>query len=91
MPNNVSEIVKKYRQEQKMSLREFAAALNKPLAILDGDGPSYQAVYSWENGDYEPKIMTLNLIALHTNDWRRDFAFECLATLRPDLYPAKEA
>ena len=80
-------IVKEYRQKQQLSLRDFAAALSDGQA---GDGISYQSIRNWETGVYTPSIDLFMALAMKTGDWRRDFAFDCLAALRPDIYAPAE-
>jgi len=78
----ISEVVKIYRGKQGASLRAFADSLSEsaPQSV------TYQTVKNWEDGTYLPRRYYLLSLALHYHDWRRDFAFDTLAVLKPDLY-----
>lgn len=72
-----SSIVQAYRSSQGLSLRDFADQLG---------GISYQSVKNWEDGASNANYYYLLSLALTRNGWVRDFAFNSLAALRPDLY-----
>ncbi len=81
-------IVKKYRQQRGLSLRRFAEALQGD-AILSADlgmEISHQTIKNWEDGIHNPQFSFLMMLAMTARDWRMDFAFDCLAALRPQLY-----
>lgn len=77
-----AQIVKTYRTEQEATLRAFADSLSEraPQSV------THQTVKNWEDGRHIPSASYLLSLALHHNDWRRDFAFDGLAALKPDLY-----
>ncbi len=92
----VSEIVRAYRHvegrpEHPLSLRVFAASLS---AIVEhfGGSISHQTVKNWQDRNHLPNAFFMMQIAYHAPfDWRRDFAQDVLAALRPDIYqPATE-
>ena len=92
----VADIVFAYRQVlgtggAQLSLREFARALNEVLAVF-GDSISHQTVKNWEDRVHLPRTYFMIQVGLESpNDWRRDFAQDILAALRPNLYqPATE-
>jgi transcriptional regulator with XRE-family HTH domain len=75
-------IVKEYRKERGFSLRKFAEALSKDIP----EDISHQTVKNWEDGVHEPDFSFLVGLALTIRDWRGDFAFDCLAAMKPDIY-----
>lgn len=86
--NLVSKIVVEYRislgaKGKPTPVRDFAAILSKALFPVSA---SFQAVSQWENGDHLPSLTLLLRLADCANDWRREFALDLLAALRPDLY-----
>lgn len=92
----VADIVYAYRQilgkrGYPLSLRHFALALNEIL-ISQGEGVSHQTVKNWEDRAHLPRTHYMIYIALQSpQDWRRDFAQDILAALRPKFYkPATE-
>ena len=80
--NKYSRVVKKYRDEQNQSLRDFASSLSEklPEQIL------HQTISYWENDGRKPSVYLLLTIALTYSDWRRDFALDGLAAIKPELY-----
>lgn len=92
----VSDIVYAYRHLMgedgaPLSLRAFAAELNHVLAEME-DSISHQTIKNWEDRVHLPRVyfmIQVGIMAPH--DWRRDFAQDILAALRPNLYqPASE-
>lgn len=81
-------IVSRYRKSQKLSLRKFAAAL---VENVDGESLSYMTIKNWEDGVNAPDFSFLMTIAMKCRDWRGDFAFDCLAALKPHLYEPASA
>lgn len=79
---NIPEIVRKYRTKHDASLRAFADMLsgNAPQSV------THQTVSNWENGVHPPSYMYLLSLALFNDDWRREFALECLAVVKPEYY-----
>ena len=76
----IPEIVSKYRGEK--SLRDFAADLSSKL----NDPITHQTIKNWEDGIYKPSYYFILAIALHNDDWRRQFALDILAVLKPEYY-----
>jgi transcriptional regulator with XRE-family HTH domain len=74
--SSVSEIVRKTREGQGLSMEAFGAAL----------GVSKQAVSTWEIGRSVPDGLFLFVTAAKFSDWRRDWAHNCLAALRPEVF-----
>ena len=69
-----------------LSLRAFAAELNYLLAELD-DSISHQTIKNWEDRVHLPRVYFMMQVRLMApNDWRRDFAQDILAALRPKMY-----
>jgi hypothetical protein len=49
-------------------------------------GVSRQAVHQWEKGELPPGLFLLLTTALHSTDWRKDFALAALE-IHPKLAP----
>ena len=81
--NKLSEVVRTYRKEQGLSLRDFAAQLSTDIFR---DSISYQSIHNWETGTHVPNFQMLIGLAMHSNGWQRDFAFDCLAAINPEYY-----
>ena len=79
--NRLASIVRRYRAEMKMSVRAFAKALNKGLE----DKISYASVNYWENGKNGIRYEYLMYLVENTDDWRHEFALDCLAA-RSNFY-----
>jgi hypothetical protein len=77
---SISLIVNRYRGEK--SLRDFAGDLSSKLP----EPISHQSIKNWEDRETIPPYYLFLAIALHNDDWRRTFALEILAVLKPDLY-----
>jgi hypothetical protein len=77
---SISLIVTRYRGEK--SLREFAADLSSKLQ----QPISHTTIKNWEDTIFVPEYYPMLAIALHYDDWRRQFALEILAVLKPDYY-----
>lgn len=77
---SISLIVTRYRGEK--TLRDFAADISSKM-----DKPiTYQTIKNWEDGTYLPSYYFILAVALKNADWRRQFALEILAVLKPDNY-----
>jgi hypothetical protein len=77
---SISLIITRWRGEK--SLRDFAADLSSKLP----EPISYQSIKNWEDQETVPAYYPMLAIALHNDDWRRQFALEILAVLKPDYY-----
>ena len=84
----ISELTRKYRSERELTLAQFAQAL---MEKIPADNVSKQSVHHWESGKHRPAGDFLLLVAMRYGDWRRDWALNCLAVMRPDLYAPAEA
>ena len=80
MKQSISLIVTRYRGEK--SLRDFAADLSSKLP----EPISYVSIKNWEDKVFIPAYYPILAIALHNDDWRRQFALEILAVLKPEYY-----
>ncbi len=87
----VSDIVFAYRylagdEGAPLSLRTFAEQLNEVLAHFD-ESVSHQSIKNWEDRVHLPRVYILVQIEMNAPaDWRRDFARDMLAALRPKFY-----
>lgn len=79
---DITQIVRKYRVQHDASLRSFADMLsgNAPQSV------THQTVKNWEDGTHLPNYYYLLSLAIHNTDWRREFALECLAVMKPDYF-----
>jgi hypothetical protein len=77
---SISLITARYRGEK--SLREFADDISSKLP----EPISYQSIKNWEDGAFIPEYHLILAIALHNDDWRRQFALDLLAVLKPQYY-----
>ena len=77
--HSISLIVARYRGEK--TLRAFAAELSTKML----EPVSHQSIKNWEGGTI-PSYYLILAIALHNDDWRRDFALEILAVLKAEQY-----
>lgn len=82
------DVVIAYRTAQGLSLRAFAAALNEKLINTD---VSHESVRRWEQAqDHDEPDMRLLFECLATyEDWREEFARDCLWAMFPDLVGTK--
>ncbi len=81
---SISMIVKRYRGEK--SLRDFAGDLSSRM-----DKPiTYQTIKNWEDGTRQPDYYFILAVSLQNDDWRRQFALEILAVIKPELYSGKK-
>lgn len=80
LKQSISLIVIRHRGEK--SLREFAADLSSGMP----ESISHQTIKNWEDGVTKPEYYEILAIALHNDDWRRDFALQILRVLKPELY-----
>lgn len=87
----VADVVFAYRHiigepNKPLSFRDFAAQLSDVLSAVNHQ-VSHQTVKNWEDRTHLPRIYSISAL-LHQapNDWRRDFAEDMLAVIRPNLY-----
>lgn len=79
----IKDVVKAYRSKMNISQGELAASLvngilNKKL--------SRQAISNWESGKDEPDAIFLLQCAIIHEDWRRQFAGDCLCAMIPEAF-----
>jgi len=81
----IHEIVKTYRTDQRLSLREFADEINRNLV---NTGVTYGTVNRWESEDqpYEPDMRLLFECIATYSDWRAEWAADCLKAMWPELF-----
>ena len=79
----LAEAVKTTRKEQDLTQEAFASCL---CEWLPGINLTKQAVSNWERGAYLPDELFLVSVAIAYSDWRKTFALECLAALRPEIW-----
>jgi hypothetical protein len=82
--NSIAWVVMKYLVHQGLTLRDFAAALSQDLG--DGFKITHPTVINWRDGKTLPETDFLALVAIRYRDWRRDFALECLALKKPEVW-----
>ena len=79
----IPEITRRVRRKNKLTLENFGNQLAKGL-------PGYtftrQAIFNWENDLTRPDRNFLILCTLKYGDWRRDWAFDCLHAIAPDVF-----
>lgn len=73
---NAAGLVRDTRLARKLTLAKFGEAI----------GVTRQAVNHWESGRTNPDVAFLLLTAAKFSDWRRDWALDCLHTIRPDTF-----
>jgi len=77
---SVATLTRETRKTRGMTLAGMGEAL----------GVTRQAVYNWEWEKNHPDIAFLLMIASTRNDWRRDWALNCLHQIRPDVFAPVE-
>lgn len=80
--DNFREIVTEYRKVRELSLRDFADSLSEHETASF----SYQTIKNWEDGATTPSRLELIGLAAIYADWRKEFAIDCLAALRPRIF-----
>jgi transcriptional regulator with XRE-family HTH domain len=80
----VQYIVRVYRKQKGLSLRDFAQELSEGLK--NEEQVTYETIRNWERGEYKPNFSLLMTLAMTVRDWRGDFAFDILAAMKPDIY-----
>jgi hypothetical protein len=79
-----NQVVKQHRETMNLSMRAFADALNQKLV---NTGVTYTTVSRWEDekSPYEPDMRLLFECIATYQDWRAQFAVDCLRSMWPDL------
>jgi transcriptional regulator with XRE-family HTH domain len=76
-------VVKEYRKRLSMTYRDFAEAINEHLV---GTGISHQTISNWEKSITDPTTdFLLTCLVVH-DDWRRQFAIDCLCAKLPEVF-----
>jgi len=79
----VSDVVKAYLENRKITQDEFALALTESLV---NTGISRVAVTNWKNGNSSPHTDFLLVCMVAYTDWRRSFAIDCLKVKLPEVF-----
>ena len=79
------EVTKTYRNAQGLSLRDFAEQINKDLVNTN---VTYATVNRWEQelNYYEPDMRLLFECLATYQDWRAEWARDCLRSMWHDLF-----
>jgi len=83
----IFELVKNYRTQKDLTQEGFAQELCERLG---GISLTRQAISNWERGTQTPDYMFLVAVLMAYDDWRHDFADECLQVLRPEVWAITE-
>lgn len=87
---NVAKVVHLYKEQQgRLTYREFADALTEALG--KHDSVSYNAVAFWGMGRYNPDYWMLVHLVTFNSSWPGDFARDCLAVMKPEIWHPTEA
>jgi len=83
--NEIYQVTKAHRTAQRLSLREFAQAINKHLL---NTSTTYATVNRWEQEEkvYEPDMRLLFECLARYRDWRAEWARDCLQSMWHDLF-----
>jgi len=83
--SEVFQVTKSYRIAQRLSLRDFAEEINKNLVNTN---VTYATVNRWEQDDhyYEPDMRLLFECIATYQDWRAEWARDCLNSMWHDLF-----
>lgn len=88
--SNFAQIVRTYRADQGLTLEQMADELREQMAGTMFANLSRQAIGLWERGTLPNTIFLIRASRVY-DDWRREFALDCLAAMEPDLFePAGE-
>jgi transcriptional regulator with XRE-family HTH domain len=82
----LADVVIRHRTQHDRSLRQFAQELN---AGLINTGVTFATVRNWEQGEYPPRMDLLFECIATYDDWRAQFAADCLQAMYPDLVGSK--
>lgn len=83
----VATIVRAYRENQGLTLRDFAVALTEQLLNTEISHPS---VSNWERGSNIPETDFLLICAVVYQDWRMQFAIDVLCAKLPEVFARDE-
>jgi hypothetical protein len=88
MEISTAKVVEKYLGQTHLTLRKFADELCQGLTDDDDVTLTHSTILNWREGRTVPGTDLLTLILLRHNDWRFNFALECLVTKRPEVWSA---
>jgi transcriptional regulator with XRE-family HTH domain len=82
-------VTSEYRKRFELTYRAFAEALNEHLV---NTGISHQSVMNWEKGITDPGTdFLLNCLVVYPmNDWRTQWAIDCLCAKLPVVFDRDE-
>lgn len=86
MPN-VMDVVKKYKDDRKITYHEFAKEVSRSLG--KHDQVSINTVSTWGQGKYNPDYWMLVHLVMNDSGWIADFARDCLAVIKPEIWKSK--
>jgi transcriptional regulator with XRE-family HTH domain len=81
--NLVSKITGDHRKFQGMTYRAFAEALTEHLV---NTSVTHATAMNWEKGKTDPNTDFLLTCLIVHNDWRADWAIECLCAKLPAVF-----
>ena len=79
---NIGEVVVKYLDQQKLTLRGFADAISEATGL----NLSHVTIINWRNANTIPETDLMISLLIHSRDWRFDFAMDVLRAKRPDIW-----
>lgn len=82
MEERVSEVVRQYQQALGITLEQMAEKLTESIEWE----LTRQAIHSWRRGTSEPKTDLLLQVLVTYEDWRQDFARDCLRAKNPIIF-----
>ncbi len=83
MSNGTGEIVSSYLIGSKLTLRAFADKLTEGLS---NNSLTHATIINWRDGKTEPGTDFLLECAVVYDDWRLDFAADCLQAKHPGIF-----
>lgn len=81
---SVAGIVWKYKDEQRITYGQFSEQLSSALG--KHDDVSKTSVANWGQGTFNPDYWMLVYLVTHASGWTADFARDCLAVMKPEMW-----
>jgi transcriptional regulator with XRE-family HTH domain len=81
--NLVALVTAKYRNNQRLTYRAFADALNEHLV---NTSITHASILNWEKGAREPGTDFLLICLVLHDDWRAEWALETLCAKLPEVF-----
>jgi transcriptional regulator with XRE-family HTH domain len=81
--NPISHITTEIRQRMRLTYRAFADALCEHLVNV---AISQTSIMNWEKGLYVPSTDFLLICLVVHNDWRAEWAIDCLCAKLPEVF-----